>query len=560
MSQPKKVHIGVFHRTHPTDETNLEKYRLRAVDIALEVEHYWRYQSQDAWDVQSRGFSYISDGSVRPPGYDNTAIMAWIREHSDEMDGFKPNYFHVVDIYTANLCGQGNKPGDRSVTYTWSSCGQPTVIHELGHNMGLSHAGTLLNGRDVIYGDLTSCMGNPRIVRGLNAPHRLQLGFEQDREIVRIRETQQILLCPIELNKHSLHPNEYQIAIVGSGARKYFISNRKVRGTPYPEPYDTEGLLYVHTLKGTFPKRLLNDLKVGGTKSLPDGTVIEYLEYKRETARLNILFDDSIEVVKLDIPDGFPAPLVTAQLSQANAGSWFNRDYVGQGFHIMVKDNRVALYWYTFSQDYSDRVYYMAAGKVVNRHAVMDLYVSFGGKFEDPDNSEAEKIGSLQLYFLDSSHGMINFNTTLHGRGSVEIVPVVDPAVTDPSNPLTGAWFNPDKDGEGLSIHSYDDIGKVGLYWFTYGKLRRPLPGRPVDKLSTQRWFTGIGTPKGGGEYDMTLHETLGGRFLFYDEVDTQPVGTAVLRLIDDDTLELEYDIDASDTTGTGTLHLTRLF
>ena len=54
-------------------------------------------------------------------------------------------------------------------------CESPMVFaHELGHNLGLSHAGAADTGSS--YGDLSDPMGATRAWTGFNAPHRAQLG------------------------------------------------------------------------------------------------------------------------------------------------------------------------------------------------------------------------------------------------------------------------------------------------------------------------------------------------------------------------------------------------
>jgi hypothetical protein len=60
----------------------------------------------------------------------------------------------------------------------------PVLAHELGHNLGLQHAGLDANndgskdgGLSGEYGDHSGIMGNSALWRGVNAPHRLQLGW-----------------------------------------------------------------------------------------------------------------------------------------------------------------------------------------------------------------------------------------------------------------------------------------------------------------------------------------------------------------------------------------------
>ena len=62
----------------------------------------------------------------------------------------------------------------------------PVLGHEMGHTMGLAHAGIDINNNGLCdrystveceYGDFTSMMGNPSEVRSLSLPHRVMLGM-----------------------------------------------------------------------------------------------------------------------------------------------------------------------------------------------------------------------------------------------------------------------------------------------------------------------------------------------------------------------------------------------
>ena len=69
-------------------------------------------------------------------------------------------------------------------------------------------------GKEREYGK-TSIMGSSRPVQGLNGPHRVLLGFESEREILQVDETQQVLIAPTEMSKHVLRKNEWQNIHVG---------------------------------------------------------------------------------------------------------------------------------------------------------------------------------------------------------------------------------------------------------------------------------------------------------------------------------------------------------
>ena len=70
--------------------------------------------------------------------------------------------------------------------------GTTTLAHELGHNLGLWHAGTDAGddgGEDTSYGDKSCFMGSDYAWRSLNAPHRRDLGWLQESAIVELQRT-----------------------------------------------------------------------------------------------------------------------------------------------------------------------------------------------------------------------------------------------------------------------------------------------------------------------------------------------------------------------------------
>jgi len=84
------------------------------------------------------------------------------------------------------------------------------------------------------------------------------------------------------------------------------------------------------------------------------------------------------------------------------------------------------------------------------------------------------------------------------------------------------------------------------MYWFTYG----PRPVRShysaIASIQTQRWYMLDGTAE-----SMTIYEIEGGSWLFFDDVEAVPIGTASL---------IDNVFSYSTESYTGKMDLVRLF
>ena len=486
-------------------------------------------RDRNKWDVQVRGYVLPSDCNMKPWDFCYKAVREWMREN--DMDGFEPNYFHVAGFQNgASYCGQGQLGGDKSVTYMMHICGVKTIIHELGHNLGLHHSGSRdENGVEREYGDTSSIMGSNEAIRGLTSPHLHHLGLETGRETLDIESTRQVLVAPVELQEAAMHNDEYQNVIVRKpDSVRYYLSMRKTKGTPWPLLPRDEDTLFIHEWnKGsmTRTKRLMPDLKPGQSRTLPNGVNIHYLEYANETARVNVLYPGDSTPADIPMPAGFPEPFAMPQFTEAHQGAWFEPRLNGQGFDIHVKDGKALVYWYTYDNRGNCR-WYIATGNIVDN--IMEAYVTTtrGGNFSNPASADVITIGKCQLYFYTKDRGVFNFSTEEHGRGSTEIQPV---ALAERPLPfLSGSWFDPHNQGDGISTQFYHGNTMVG-YFYTYK--------RSYNRDTMQHWYYLQGTPD-----DMTIYNGVNGKFLSDSAFELVPVGTGKIT-IDEDICTFTYDL-----------------
>jgi hypothetical protein len=550
-----KKHIGIFRQV-PLDTTDedLGHAENLAKGWAQSVQTFYRRYARHVWDVQVRGYAMRGEQSYYPPTYASTDIKNFMAEH--DMEGFVPNYFHVVSTSGAKgMCGQGNLPGNRSVTYGLG-CGTDTMCHELGHNFGLHHASTYEAGADpetVEYGDRSSVMGAGNGRGGFNSVDLVRLGLEDEREILEVTDTRQVIISPIELPPHGMHDVEHQDIRIIKNKFPVHLSLRKKRGSFYSFSGSAEETLFVHEYASDLHSiRHLKDLLPGQSKNLSNGTRVEYLEYANEMARVNIYYNPSDPKPEdIPMPVGFPPGPPSVSVGPEHTGAWYNPDFNGEGFDIQVRQNKLVLYWYTYNHKQKQRRFYHANVPLKDGPIEFDIMTTDLGTWTDPTKYQIAKAGTGQLYFLDGANGIFNFNLDELGRGSIEIVPVA----LSTGNASDGIYYQPSRNGEGFTIEFFDQLNSCVAFWYSYG----PKDGTRPN--SRQRWYICQGDKNDDGTYDLTVRETPDNMWMgLREDPGAVDVGNAKVMIIDGDHITFDYDIATETVVGSGTFNLERLF
>lgn len=94
---------------------------------------------------------------------------------------------------------------------------------------------------------------------------------------------------------------------------------------------------------------------------------------------------------------------------------------------------------------------------------------------------------------------------------------------------FTGAWYNPDNDGQGLTLEIRQDGITVLGFWYTYGE------------NGTQRWFLMQGEVI-NGIAEVTIYQTSGGAFLQGDSYSLEEWGTGRFRAHDCDHISIDVE------------------
>jgi hypothetical protein len=271
--------------------------------------------------------------------------------------------------------------------------------------------------------------------------------------------------------------------------------------------------------------------------------------------------DARLEVVEPD-PPGPIEDVPHARYS----GSWFNPDRDGEGFIVEVLNRpgpegagfEVVVFWFTYTPE-GKQAWMVGTGTVEGRIAEIEFEItrgaSFGADF-DPEDVIRDRWGSMRLEFLNCSQAHAQY-AGQYGSGQIDLsrlsaiegLDCNDPEgqMTSGNAALSGAWFNPARDGQGFIVEVVDEAD-VLAYWFTY------------DTDGSQMWMLGLGRLDESSQAEITMQRSSGGNF--GDRFDP-----AAIRLEDWGEVNLQfgecddasYSWNSSETYGAGAYNLTRL-
>jgi CubicO group peptidase (beta-lactamase class C family) len=122
---------------------------------------------------------------------------------------------------------------------------------------------------------------------------------------------------------------------------------------------------------------------------------------------------------------------------------------------------------------------------------------------------------------------------------ATRILPELNPRLDQRFN---GAWYDPDADGQGLTLEIREDGVTAVSFWYTY------------DNQGNQRWFLLQGQVDDDAA-EMTIYRTSGGLFLQGTPYTLDAWGSGRFTATDCDHITLQFDSDEAS----GTIPLTRL-
>ncbi len=271
-----------------------------------------------------------------------------------------------------------------------------------------------------------------------------------------------------------------------------------------------------------------------------------------------------IDLRDITAVDGGNTQLMT--IDAGFSGSWFNTGRSGEGWNLAIlPGNRAILAFFTFAPDGSTQVWVVGVGQVFDNEIIFsDLNITAGALFGDqfdPNDVQRSTWGDIRIYFTDCNNGAISYAsdnpfdnnarpisrlTLLAGVGCGQT-----PAVITASQVVTGTWFSPSRDGEGIIFEALPD-GRVVMYWYTFD-----VEG------GQQYWLGGVGqfdATTNTVQFDMlrsSLGTSFGDGFVAGDVVQI-PWGSASFQQLDCDSGILDF-AGTLDGFGNGSYNLIRL-
>ncbi len=156
------------------------------------------------------------------------------------------------------------------------------------------------------------------------------------------------------------------------------------------------------------------------------------------------------------------------------AGLWFNPARSGHGFDLQFSDSHMLALWYTYADD-GRPVWYLASGPYAEDWRADLLRFTWDPLTRTP---QPTVVGELRLRFSTARSGTFDWQIG-ERSGSEPVQPLTDEAAfTVPER--TGAWYDVNEPGWGLSVHSDGDIRLAVLYFY--------------DGNHEPRWTLGHGT------------------------------------------------------------------
>lgn len=174
-----KVSFQNFENSCSDDEVNGN------LDIMHDVFHESSY---GALSVDAEIVAHVKLDANGSTSCDTIRWAKMARALADEQVADLDSYDKFAYVFSeATGCGRNGSAGGDNV-YLQDCAEAGTLLHEIGHTLGLGHAASvgvanwaiphLMPSSDVWdYGDLTCIMGATQTVKGFNAPHRLQLNW-----------------------------------------------------------------------------------------------------------------------------------------------------------------------------------------------------------------------------------------------------------------------------------------------------------------------------------------------------------------------------------------------
>lgn len=278
----------------------------------------------------------------------------------------------------------------------------------------------------------------------------------------------------------------------------------------------------------------------------PDQVVVE----------VEVISDSDLTPYNNQLPNSAPG---TFAVGPEMNGSWFDPSHDGEGFVIEILEGGTAVvYWFTYDKQGKQAWFAGAGAWADNQIIIKDAVIAHGGLFGpgfDPAEVVRETWGDITITFEDCNNARVNYaGAPGFGSGAQQLTRLTalagggcqDNTGNENTGGLSGSWFDPSHDGEGLVIEQLSSTLGV-VYWFSY------------TPQGEQAWFVGLADINGR---TLTVSEATrgeGGRFgIGFDPtlVSRPHWGTFSVEFTDCNNAAMSY---SSDEFGFGDQEMTRL-
>jgi len=373
-----------------------------------------------------------------------------------------------------------------------------------------------------------------------------------------VSKNQQALIAPLERHTNSLRSGERKILLIPDAdnfTHLYTVSARIDRAHPRAIKR-AKDRLYIHKKVGS-ESTLIATIMPDDFYELTDRRGILYctvsnLGNKDGTIKAAVKFlEDSSAVEEINFQTGFPAATTDYSPNKEHNGTWYNPFHTSQGLDFRVKGDNVAFIWYTFEESGDRKVYVTEGVPLGQLKEGVNLYRATNGTFENPGESKLELEGTAQFYNLGTGNAVLNFNTIDEGINSIELT-----HLSKSFHPRDGWFYDPQRNGEGFSIHHIP--GAVVVYWYTFIEEKHPIWGYPKKK---QEWY--MSTIDINADSDLyegitgEFKHYINGSFMDFKQTEGKVKGALKLRFHGLNNITVIYD---HNDYGPGRIEAKRLF
>ena len=230
---------------------------------------------------------------------------------------------------TCGWAGLGTVGGNPSNSWIMECDIEGVYAHELGHNIGMHHAGTGW----YAYGDYSDIMGASGPLYKINAPHHDQMGWLPDTQILEVSESNTYDIAPLGTDPSQTSiPQMLKIAKPDT-SEFYYISFRKALGFDRNMASTYHDRTSIHTYKGDDSSDM-TDLK--GT--IGDGE--SYTDTVNGWSFTQLASTENYATVRVDLGD-LPPPVCTAATPDVSLSpsSQSAESGTSLGYTITIRNN-----------------------------------------------------------------------------------------------------------------------------------------------------------------------------------------------------------------------------